>query len=575
MAALCPGCLILFPEKISDLVWEQYVPIKGEGFDKAIQLLQGLGIVDKCKEEGWDDLSNKVLQTLRVPFQSLIPFQFQPGQQSRNEWTANSSVAPVAGLLVSENLFYNIKVYFENSCRNMILDDHGTLLTPNGAKLHNDLCNDFDSYCFTATMLIEKGLHVEFRRALFKASALVEQILRAEHPRTLACFLEVFIHLIQAGLPEVTSFLRDFIKRMSAKVIRKGHPWGQICRLLGELDSESLDEAMAKAWKCTTDIFDRELGIFSPLAVSVRLDYIKRVYGITNYLEEERLLRDLLAQFGGIPRLSTPRVMLNLAHNLNRQGRHYEAEEMALEVLSLLPGYEMYARRIVERIESLKIVSRSQFNQGKTLAAEQTMREAIRMIVDQWGMQHSWVPEFMNVLESWLRGWGREEDANTLRGEIEELMGRDEIDEQLDGRLLNASGTSYTLGHIRFGVRNEAVKVARSKIINYSRVNGATVANINPFFDRLDAPELENIPPERFYNTDKMGIGQGVEGDHWMIAEATGHIVLKKDVEKGQWITTLEGLTFKVNGSLTKTEVFGRTGALEHHLKGGPATLRR
>ena len=405
------------------------MPIKGEGFDKAIQLLQRLGIVDKCKEQGWNDLSNKVLQSLRVPFQSFVPFQFQPGQQSRVEWTANSSVAPVAGLLVSENLFHNIKVYFENSCRNMILDDHGTLLNPNGAKLHNGLCNDFDSYCYTATMLIEKGLHVEFRRALFKASALV---LRAEHPRTLACFLEVFIHLIQTGLPEVTSFLRDFIKRMSAKVTRKGHPWAQICRLLGELDSESLDQAMAKTWKCTADIFDSELGTFSPLAVSVRLDYIKRVYGITNYLEEERLLRDILAQFGGIPRLSTPRVMLNLAHNLNRQGRHNEAEEMALEVLWLLQEYEIYARRIVERIESLKIVSRSQFNQGKTLAAERTMREAIRMIVDQWGIQHSWVPEFMNVLEGWLRGWGREEDANTLRGEIEELMGKDEIDEQLD-----------------------------------------------------------------------------------------------------------------------------------------------
>ncbi|KAF4619079.1 hypothetical protein G7Y89_g14768 [Cudoniella acicularis] len=106
----------------------------------------------------------------------------------------------------------------------MIFDDHGTLLTPNGAKLHNDLCNDFDSYCFTATMLKEKGLHVEFRRALSKASALVEQILRAEHPRTLACFLEVFIHLIQTGLPR-----------------------GQICRLLGELDSESLDQAMAQS----------------------------------------------------------------------------------------------------------------------------------------------------------------------------------------------------------------------------------------------------------------------------------------------------------------------------------------
>ncbi|KAK8011976.1 hypothetical protein PG989_000236 [Apiospora arundinis] len=39
------------------------------------------------------------------------------------------------------------------------------------------------------------------------------------------------------------------------------------------------------------------------------------------------------------------------------------------------------------------------------------------------------------------------------------------------------------------------------------QINGATVANINVFFDRLDAPELANIPPERFYNTDEMGIG--------------------------------------------------------------------
>ncbi len=55
----------------------------------------------------------------------------------------------------------------------------------------------------------------------------------------------------------------------------------------------------------------------------------------------------------------------------------------------------------LSRIESLKIVSRSQFNQGKTPAAEQTIREAIRMIVGQWGK--------------------------------EELMGKDEINEQLDG----------------------------------------------------------------------------------------------------------------------------------------------
>jgi hypothetical protein len=125
--------------------------------------------------------------------------------------------------------------------------------------------------------------------------------------------------------------------------------------------------------------------------------------------------------------------MLNLAHNLNRQRRHNEAENIALEVSSLLEEYEMYAERIVERIETLKIISRSHFYLGSILVAEQTIREAIQMIVDQWGMQHPWVPEFMNVLEGWLRSWSRDEEANALKGEIKELMREDEISEQLTG----------------------------------------------------------------------------------------------------------------------------------------------
>ena len=343
------------------------------------------------------------------------------------------SPSPPQVLLVAEELYRNIKVYFKDSCQNMIFDDQGTLLNPNGAELHNDLCNEFDSYCFTATILKGRKLHVEFGHALSKAFALVEQILRAEHPRTLACFMEVFIHFIQTGLPEVASVLRDFIKKMSDKVTRRGLPWGRICRLLGELDSESLDLAMAQIWKCTTDTFDNELGASSRLAVSLRLDYIKRVYGSKEYLVEERLLRDLLAQLDGIPKTPTPRVMLNLAHNLNRQRRHDEADKMAREVFSLLEQNEIYSKRVVERMECMKIISHSQYHQGKTEAAEWAMRKAIQIIVDQWGIKHSWVLEFMNVLEGWFRDWGREEDADALRREIEGLMRQDEIDEQLHG----------------------------------------------------------------------------------------------------------------------------------------------
>ncbi len=311
----------------------------------------------------------------------------------------------------------------------MIFDDHEILLNPNDAKLHNDLCNEFDSYCFTTTMFKERKLHVEFGHALFKAFALVEQILRVEHSWTLAYFLEVFIHLIQIELSKIASILRDLIKKMSKKVIRKERSWNQICRLLEKLDSKSLDQTMAQIWKCTTNIFESELEASSRLVVSIRLDYIKRVYEFKEYLKEERLLRDLLAQFDDISKVSISRMMLNLAHNLNKQKRHVEAKKMTLKVFSLLQQNEIYAKRIAKRIECMKIVSHNQFNQEKTLVVERTIRETIQMIVNQWEIQHSWVLEFMNVLKSWLRDWSRNENTNTLREEIEDLMRKNEIDE--------------------------------------------------------------------------------------------------------------------------------------------------
>ncbi|KAK0111484.1 hypothetical protein ONS95_001839 [Cadophora gregata] len=334
-------------------------------------------------------------------------------------------------LHISENMFYSIKAYFEHSCRNLILDENGTLLTPNGAKMSNDLCNDFDSYCFSATMFLEQGLYVESRRALSKASALVEPILQAEHPRTFACFLEVLIHLLQTGYPEVANIMRTFIQGMSARVTQPHQPWGRICHLLGAIDSDCLEEAMGQLWKCSSDTFETELGTFNRLAVSVRLDYIKRVFGNTNHLEEERLLRDLLAQSGNSFEGYTPRVMLNLAHNLNRQGRYNESEEIGQHVLLLIRDNEARGQFIVEKVDSLKLISRSQHSQKNALAAEMTLRQAISIIVGEWGLKHSWVPEFMLVLEGWLRGWGREDDANVVRAKIDTLMGRDEIDEEL------------------------------------------------------------------------------------------------------------------------------------------------
>jgi len=88
-------------------------------------------------------------------------------------------------------------------------------------------------------------------------------------------------------------------------------------------------------------------------------------------------------------------------------------------------------RRIAERIESGKIVSHSQFNQGKTLeAGALLMRATIRMIVGQWGCS---ILGSLNSRMFWrvASRLGREEGRQHTTGRIERVMAKDEIDEHL------------------------------------------------------------------------------------------------------------------------------------------------
>ncbi len=99
-------------------------------------------------------------------------------------------------LLIAKKLYYNIKIYFEDSCQNIIFDNYKTLLNLNGVELQNNLYNKFYLYYFIVTILKEKKLYIEFRYILSKVFALVKQIFRIKYFRTLVYFLEVFVYFI-------------------------------------------------------------------------------------------------------------------------------------------------------------------------------------------------------------------------------------------------------------------------------------------------------------------------------------------------------------------------------------------
>ena len=338
-----------------------------------------------------------------------------------------NSPSPPQEFWILELLFLNTKAHLEASCQLISFNyDETVVTTKQGAEISYNSCNNFDSYCFTATKLYAKGLKDDARRAIVKARALVSDIIDVRHPRALACFLEVFIHLIQEGQAEVAFDLCDFVKSKCA-VTEQGNCWREIFQLLAKVNPQSLRDVLTQLWKCILDTFEREFGELSTFSVDCRLDYIKRVFGATDEAEEERLLREQLQRANDIPEYWIPQTLLNLGHNLIKQRRFDDAEEVAMRA-----SRQLQPDNFAGRIGILKIVSCSQFGQEKSSEAEQNMWKAIRMTENHSGPQNSWVLEFKTVLEGWYRGWGQEEDANKLQKEIDVLMRKDEVDARLN-----------------------------------------------------------------------------------------------------------------------------------------------
>ncbi len=331
-----------------------------------------------------------------------------------------SSPLSPRSLLVAEQLFFSINTYFDGGFKSRPMK--WTLRLPNYAS-------EFGYNCGNAAKFLRSGSAVMFRRELSKATNLVQDLLRAKHPLTLHYFLKVFLYLLRAGYPDIVYYLRAFISKMAAIVIQGKHPWRDICELISQLDTESLEQVLVQCWQCTANTFQNRLGPFTLLALPHHLGFIRHTS--TDLLEEERLLRELLAKYehaSDVPVIFTTKIILNLIYNMIAQRKYAEGERLGQIIL----GRHQDDRCImggVGDLVALRYMAVAQYQQHRAKEAEKSLRVALEVVDRHWGMNHPWAIGMMIVLESWLRGWGRQGEADELQAEIHVLVGRDEIDE--------------------------------------------------------------------------------------------------------------------------------------------------
>jgi hypothetical protein len=75
---------------------------------------------------------------------------------------------------------------------------------------------------------------------------------------------------------------------------------------------------------------------------------------------------------------------------------------------------------------------------------------------------------------------------------------------------------------------------------SFPETNGASVENINIFFDRLDDPALAGISITNFYNADEFGLFKGLGNNGLRVGKAYRKQITVKNAHDLQWITIIK-----------------------------------
>jgi len=200
--------------------------------------------------------------------------------------------------------------------------------------------------------------------------------------------------------------------------------------MVGQLEPAQLEDAIGLAWRCTHDGFERNLGPLHETTLLCYIDYIVWIHGSTDHSTEESLLRDVLTRcetvYGHYSEM-TLTINSRIAESLYEQKRLLESETLALEVVRRA----RVAAEDVQLILALELASMAEYDLREYELAERHLREGMAVCERLGNGEHPWIIKTRAKLEGWLREWGRDDEADRLKVEVDDLIGLDDIDEEI------------------------------------------------------------------------------------------------------------------------------------------------
>jgi hypothetical protein len=331
-------------------------------------------------------------------------------------------------LAVPERILANIRNYFLGSFeagtwisrRSEILACISTKKAGNSTAL----LKDFNDKSAAACRLLNKEFFMEAGLTLVSASAGMKDILLAEHPHTLACIFDAIDFFRRTGRPELAPLVLRQFADLAAVILPGLHPLGQICKQLIPLDSSQLEDVTIIARQGAIDCLGSVLG---PMHYSTLLHRLQQIEAVqrSDCKSAETALRALLRECESASEQHDRRslqTLVSLATQLSGQARDAEIEEIGRVIVAHAPHVNPRDCSRHFSHHGFYFIALAQRNQHKIELAEASLREALDVVVSNWGWQYSVALEILVVLETWLTEWGKYAEAAEVRDKIKGIV---------------------------------------------------------------------------------------------------------------------------------------------------------
>ena len=330
-----------------------------------------------------------------------------------------------------EMLFADIWSYVQGSVSNgtWYLNKNGRVQGLHSRSAH---AIDFANLCIEATGFFQIHSGAQGRRLLSKAFSLLGPLLTGEDPWLLQNLLSILIRLKQLGYVGICDIIQDYTAELARSILPEKPLWQRICISICYADPEHHTELLKRSWRSLTDAFADVPGVDARLtymSVTNEADLTYRLHRWTEPERAEKLLREILADYEQKMQMMDDTalyVVARLADVLQVQRRYLDVELLVEDAFSR--ARQAGSSSTVRDGNLMKSLAWAQHRLLKDRLAEESMRNAMALYAEDYGANDPIVIRCSRILESWLREWGREAEADHMLAEIDKLIGPDDID---------------------------------------------------------------------------------------------------------------------------------------------------